>query len=234
MLIPKKDGSFRPIMVLNNPLRYLEKGILETLRKSSYRNDDDIFGFRTSRSTHDAYAEVKNILLTEKDTKITFLDFSKAYNTVDRALLLKIMKIKLDPETFKCVEKIVNNQNVEITNRFISCEAGVPQGSSISPLLFNHYVDSLITVLKKRMPGLGRVISYADDLALIGEVDYKVLVRITKEFSLKLNPKKSATFNWRTREIPERKTYMYLGTRLKSDGTTYGKSRVLEKMRTVA
>ena len=31
VLIPKKDGNVRPIMVLNNPLRYLEKGLLATL-----------------------------------------------------------------------------------------------------------------------------------------------------------------------------------------------------------
>lgn len=221
-------------MVLNNPLRYFEKGILDELRNVKYHNTDDIFGFVSGRSTHDAYFELRSILQTEKNTKVTFVDFRKAYNTVDRKLLLKIIKPKVDNEMFNCLERIVNLQNVKIVNRYLICKNGVPQGSAVSPLLFNHYVDCLISVMKLMMPGLKRVIAYADDLALIGDVDYKMLTRIAKEFSLVLNLTKSATFNWRTRSLPHRKTYTYLGTKIKSDGTTIGKGKVVCKMKMIA
>ena len=108
-------------MVLNNPLRYLEKGLLDNLRNATYRNADDIFGFIVGRSTHDAYTELRDILKDDSDTKITFLDLSKAYNTVDRQLLLKIMKLKLDSESYNCVENIVNRQNIKVINRYIKC-----------------------------------------------------------------------------------------------------------------
>ena len=234
VLIPKKDGNCRPIMVLNNPLRYLEKGLLATLKDMKFTNTNDLYGFITGRSTHDAYDELKTILKDNQKTKVTFLDFSKAYNSVDRRLLLRIMRSKLDYDTYACVENLVNKQNVKIYNRYLVSDYGVPQGSAISPILFNHYVDCMITVLKKKMPRLQRIIAYADDLVLIGEIDYKMLIKITKNFSLSLNPKKSATFNWRTRNLPMRKTYCYLGTKIKSNGMSIGECNIVKKMQNVA
>jgi hypothetical protein len=72
VLIPKKDGAWRPIMVLNNPLRYLEKGLLEELRKVKYQNADEIFSFVANKSTHDAYHELRVTLEEKRDTKVSF------------------------------------------------------------------------------------------------------------------------------------------------------------------
>lgn len=79
-------------------------------------------------STHEAYNDLKSILTADNDTKVTFLDFSKAYNSIDCDLLLRLMKPKLDDKTYACIEKIIQSQNIKTFKRYLSCKNGLPQG----------------------------------------------------------------------------------------------------------
>ena len=62
-LIPKKEaGDYRPICVINTPLRLLEKGLIQHLKRVKLNNEAEMFGFIAGKRTHDAYRVLKSHL----------------------------------------------------------------------------------------------------------------------------------------------------------------------------
>ena len=119
-------------------------------------------------------------------------------------------------------------------HRTVTSANDLPQGSSISPIAFNHYIDLLISNIEKLCPRVEPVLAYTDDLMIEGEFDFKKLDIIIRVFSLDINLKKCATLNWRTPELPCRRTYRYLGTRITAKGKTIGVSQIEKQIMKVA
>ena len=96
-----------------------------------------------------------------------FLDFSKAFDTVDHAILLcKLEHYGIRGNAlswFKSYltdrEQFVTFNGVSSATKLISC--GVPQGSILGPLLFLIYINDLHAVCKNTFP-----ILFADDTNL--------------------------------------------------------------------
>lgn len=52
-LIPKKNSiDYRPIMVINAPLRLLENALLQKVSRVKFDNLECVIGFRSQMSTH--------------------------------------------------------------------------------------------------------------------------------------------------------------------------------------
>ena len=97
-LIPKKDGSSRPIQVQGLFTRCIEKAISWKLYKNT-TFDSNLYGFIPKKSTHDAWKDLADTVRTEmkkKDPKdrrkVLFLDFSKAYNLLNTEKLKDIIR----------------------------------------------------------------------------------------------------------------------------------------------
>ena len=130
------------------------------------------FGFREKHSTNHALANlietIKSFL--DKDFFVCgiFIDLKKAFDTVDRDILTSKLqhygicrKANSWLKSFLCKRKqFVSINGFESELKSVQC--GVPQGSTLGPLLFLIYVNDLYLSFKKNI-----IHHFADDSNMI-------------------------------------------------------------------
>ena len=130
---------------------------------------DSQFGFRHGKSTVDAIATLieeirSNLHNNSEKTKCTFLDWKKAFDTVDHNILLqKCYRYGLRGPIYNILMSYLSKR-MQFTligdkkSKLNLIDLGVPQGSILGPLLFIIYMTDLSLSQKK-----SNVILYADD-----------------------------------------------------------------------
>ena len=145
------------------------------------------FGFRKMHSTYMALMTLMNRLITslENDEYVLgiYLDFSKAFDTVDHVILLKkLAHYGIRGTALKWFEGYPNNREQYVTYNGISSskqriKCGVPQGSILGPLLFLVYINDLPVCLVCKHTS---AILFADDTNLFSSgKDLKILESTT-------------------------------------------------------
>jgi hypothetical protein len=122
---------------------------------------------RLGNMAHTAKTFVPNKYRTEKrrefnpETHIVFIDYEKAFDRVNRATLWQIMERRGYPRHLICVTKsLYQNTTIilDMEGRYskdIKINQGVRRGCSLSPTLFNIYLDDVIQEFKMRSnPGI--------------------------------------------------------------------------------
>ena len=159
---PLLFSNYRPVSVLPLFSKILER--LMYNRLLSFINQHKIlyafqFGFRIGHSPHLALLylidKVSNALENGEFVLGLFLDFSKAFDTVNHSILFEKLEyygIRGIPlEWFRSYldsrEQYVEYNGTKSDKNIISC--GVPQGSILGPLLFLLYINDLAFVSDK-------------------------------------------------------------------------------------
>jgi retron-type reverse transcriptase len=76
------------------------------------------------------------------------VDLQKAYDSVDRELLFRILrdraKNEMEGHLLSLIEELHRTSLIEVGTSTLVAEMGLPQGSVLSPLLFNIYLEEAL------------------------------------------------------------------------------------------
>ncbi len=197
--------------LLNERLTYY----LET----EYRIVDEQNGFRKKRSCLDHIFTLDSIIRNRREeNKVTFtafIDFEKAFDSVNRnSLLSKLSDLQIDGKIYFAVKSIyeVTEASIKINNMktdWFPCASGVKQGDGLSPTLFNIYINDLASQIKALGKGVKfnneeiSILMYADDVVLLAEREEDLICMLstlekwTKKWIININVIKSKIVHFR-------------------------------------
>ena len=220
ILLPKKPkanecSDFRTISLMCHVLKLLLTIILKRVKeKINVEVSGNQAGFRQGCGTREAIFSLKIIsekyIEMGKNIYACFIDYSKAFDTVNHEKLIECLKkVDIDENDIALLSNLYWEQltKVRIDNTLtnpVKIKRGVRQGCVLSPSLFNLYTEFIFRETENH-PGLkvgGTNINnlrYADDTVLLAESEEELqeLVTVVKEesekYGLLMNVKKTKT-----------------------------------------
>ena len=168
-------ANLRPISLLNTVGKVMERVIATRLR--THCEATGVFaqcqsGFRTGRSAYDHLLKLSEQGVTaikkSKDTLAIFLDIQKAFDTVwHNGLRYRLHQLGLPARIVRWLSNFLSNRQLRtkvnhcLSNPF-TANAGVPQGSVLSPLLYIIFARDMVPEETRRLA----VAQFADDTSM--------------------------------------------------------------------
>lgn len=190
--LDKDDGGQRPIGMPGFEDKIAQRAVA-MIMGAVYEQDFESFShaFRKGHSQHQALAELRERCREIGVAWIVDADVAGFFDNLDHALLLKIIKRRVnDGAILRLIGKWLNAGVMEgIT--LIHPEKGTPQGGVISPVLSNIFLHHVLDrwYVRDVKPRIGRsfLIRFADDFLIGCEQEddaMRVMAALPKRFTL--------------------------------------------------
>jgi len=249
VFIPKPDGRQRPLGVTALEDKIVQRATTEVLN-AVYETDflGFSYGFRPGRNQHMALDALAVGIRTKKVNWVLDADIRGFFDAINHEWLMRFIEHRIADQRVQRHLKKWLNAGVLEDGAWRPVEEGVPQGSSVSPLLANiylHYVFDLWAQQwrQRRAHGDVVIVRYADDF-IVGfehrsdaEQFQAELVERLAKFCLELHPDKTRLIEFGPQAKRHRKarkegkpdTFDFLGFTHSCDETKKGKFIVLRQ-----
>lgn len=199
--IPKKDGKKRPLgipIIKDRVVQTATKIVIEPIFEADFKEYS--YGFRPKRNQHQAL-EVIRKKCNNKGWWVLDADIKGYFDNINHDKLMLLVEQRVsDRRILKLIRKWLKIGIVE-DNEYTESEIGSPQGSSISPLLSNIYLNYFDVVWDKYYKHLGTLVKFADDFIIISRTKkeiyhaYNAVKKIFEKLELELHPDKTRFVN---------------------------------------
>jgi group II intron reverse transcriptase/maturase len=160
------------------------------------------YGFRVGRSCHDALCRLNQEVMQQRVNWIADLDLSAFFDTMPHQQILDVLQERIRDRKFLRLIARMLKAGVQTPAGVVEAERGSPQGSIVSPMIANVFLDFVldqwfVTVVKQHCQGYCNLIRYADDTIAVFELEedahrfMRVLPRRLGKFGLHLNEEKT-------------------------------------------
>jgi RNA-directed DNA polymerase len=197
--IPKEDGTTRPLGIScteDTIVQELTRRILEAIYEPGFCETS--YGFRPGRSCHDALRRLNREVMSAPVNWIADLDLAQFFDTMPHTDILAVLAERITDQKFVRLIARMLKAGVQTPGGVVQEELGSPQGSIVSPVIANVFLDKVLdqwvaTTVKAHCRGDVELIRYADDTLLVFEREddaqrvMRVLPLRLAKFGVRLN-----------------------------------------------
>ena len=203
-------GKRRLVSILNIKDKFISKLLLEVLEKYIAPNfSENSFAYQKGKGTTQAILKIKKLVEEGKEI-VGKIDIKDYFDTINHEKLLKMMQ-----------DVKIERRVIELINKFIKCKVdyqystytktqGIIQGSPLSAILSNIYLDSFDKELDKLNI---KYIRYCDDINIFGK-DKKEVYSTIKFIEKRLKEQYLLNINHNQTEITNVFYTKFLGYKL--------------------
>ncbi|MBM0742824.1 group II intron reverse transcriptase/maturase [Phormidium sp. CLA17] len=201
--IPKEDGSLRPLgisCVEDKIVQEMTRRVLESIYEPVFLSNS--YGFRPHKGCHDALRQLHQEVMGQPVGWIADLDLAQFFDTMPHQEILKVLALRIRDRRFLQVIARMLKAGVQTLGGVVQDELGSPQGSIVSPVIANVFLDFVLdqwftTIVRQHCRGYCALIRYADDSIALFEFEddarrfMRVLPKRLEKFGLRLNEEKT-------------------------------------------